>query len=298
MNKNTLPNFFILGAAKSGTTTLYDMLKIHPQIYLPYVKEPMFFSRDDYFQRGLTWYANTFFQKSDSYPARGEATPHYLYWAEKVAPRLKKIYGESDIRLICIFRDPVQRAYSGYLNMIREEKENLGFAEALDREDQRIKDNWETLYQTGAMTYGYFKGGCYATQIEEYLKHFDRKQFFFLLQDDLKCGQTSLIELHQFLNVEPEIRLDTLVSNPASMPRNRALHRWLHEPSIVKNIIKKISPQRWRYMLKAKITKANMQTVEVPKIAGEVAIELKYRFRGEIERLENIIGRDLSQWRN
>ena len=257
----------------------------------------MFFSHDDYFVRGLTWYANTFFQKADRFPARGEATPHYLYWAEKVAPRLKNVYGEKAIQLICILRDPAQRAYSWYLNMIREEKENLGFAEALDREDQRIKDNWEMIYRTGAMIYGYFKGGCYSTQIEEYLKYFDRKQFFFLLHDELK-NEKKISELFDFLHQEPKANIKEITSNPAAMPRNRLLHRWLHEPSLLKNFIKKIVPLRWRYALKVNLAQANMRVIEVPRINGGIAIELRHRYRDEIERLESLIGRDLSTWKN
>ena len=111
---NLLPNFLIIGAAKSGTTALYDLLKQHPQVYLPFDKEPLFFSRDDYFAQGAEWYAERYFKEGESFRARGEATPHYLYWAEKVAPRIARTFGGRPPKFIAIFRDPVQRAYSWY----------------------------------------------------------------------------------------------------------------------------------------------------------------------------------------
>lgn len=237
MSAFTLPTFFILGAAKAGTTTLYDLLKQHSGIYLSYVKEPMFFSHDENYQRGVEWYIRTFFPKAEKYIARGEATPHYLYWAEKVAPRIKAVYGEQEVKFVVIFRDPVQRAYSWYWNMVKEGKEELPFPQALAAEEERIRTNWERLYSVGAMTYGYYRGGCYATQVEAFLKYFPRQQFYFLLQEDLRNLEGEIFRgLLCFLGVDSRITLTPVMANPASLPRSRALHRWLHGPSaIIKN---------------------------------------------------------------
>ena len=68
MNFTKLPNFFLIGAAKAGTTSLYDILKQHPQVYLPFQKEPMFFSNDNNFNRGMEWYSHTFFQQAAVLP--------------------------------------------------------------------------------------------------------------------------------------------------------------------------------------------------------------------------------------
>src|SRR3712207_4809254 len=106
-----MPNLFIVGAAKAGTTALYDYLAQHPEVFLSRVKEPMFFSREDYYARGLDWYEAEYFGGAEDYPVRAEATPHYLYWSEKVAPRIKEVYGERPVKFIASFRDPVSRAY-------------------------------------------------------------------------------------------------------------------------------------------------------------------------------------------
>ncbi len=103
------PNFFIIGAAKAGTTSLYDALRRHPQVFLSVEKEPAFFCDDEYFRRGNDWYLRTFFREARGEPSRGEATSRYLFFGEKVAPKDSGILG-TDIaeNFIVIFRDPVR----------------------------------------------------------------------------------------------------------------------------------------------------------------------------------------------
>jgi hypothetical protein len=298
MTSPVLPNFFILGAAKAGTTTLYEVLKQHPQVYLSYVKEPMFFSHDENYRQGLGWYSRTFFPAAHKYPLRGEATPHYLYWAEKVAPRIREAYGGTNLKFVIILRDPVQRAYSWYWNMVKEGKEDLPFAEALEKEAERLRAHWDSLYATGSMVYGYYRGGCYASQIEEYFKYFSRESFYFLLQEDLKdLKHGTFPGLLEFLGVERQVEFKPVVANPAATPRSRTLHRWLHGPSALKELVKKIIPLRWRYHFKVLLTEANLQAISYPRLDEVLAAELRKRYQGEVERLEIIIGRDLSSWK-
>jgi hypothetical protein len=140
--KVNIPNMFILGAAKAGTTTLYNLLKQHPQVFLSFDKEPMFFSRDDYYSRGIEWYIDTFFKNSGEFTIRSEATPHYLYWAKKVSARIHAVYASQPIKFLVILRNPIQRAYSWYWNMVSEGRESLSFLDALLAEERRIRENW------------------------------------------------------------------------------------------------------------------------------------------------------------
>ena len=109
----SLPNFMCLGAAKSGKTTLYDILKQHPDIYLPSFKEPHFFDIHDNYNNGIDWYMKNYYSKSN-FKAIGDFTPSYFF--EKEAP--KRIYDalSKDIKFIVILRHPVDRAYSHYLH--------------------------------------------------------------------------------------------------------------------------------------------------------------------------------------
>src|SRR4028119_2154649 len=255
-----MPNLFIVGAAKAGTTALYGYLAQHPEVFLSRVKEPMFFSREEFYARGLDWYEDEYFEGAEGYPVRAEATPHYLYWSEKVAPRIKEVYRERPVKFIVSFRDPVSRAYSWYWNMVREGKEDLHLEEALRAEEYRLKQNRYELYQLGSMVYGYSAGGRYASLLQPYLELFPAGDFFFVFQDDLKSRlEETCEEIFEFLGIEPSIQISSSNSNPAAMPRSRLLHKTLRRRSLLKESIKPLMPGSVRRRLKSKIMQANLK---------------------------------------
>jgi hypothetical protein len=297
-NFDRMPNLFIIGAAKAGTTALYDYLTQHPQVFLSRVKEPMFFSRDEIFARGLDWYEDAYFEGAEDYPVRAEATPHYLYWSEKVAPRIKDVYGERSVRFIVSFRDPVSRAYSWYWNMVREGRENLDFDEALRVEESRLEQNRYELYQRGSMVYGYSAGSRYASLLEPYLELFSPENFFFVFQDDLKSRVNETCEeIFKFLGIESSIQINTSNSNPAAMPRSRLLHKILRQRFLVKEFIKPFMPIGVRRLLKKKMMKVNLEETPYAPLDSRLAHELRPTYRAEIEKLEKITGRKLSSWK-
>jgi hypothetical protein len=297
-NLTLLPNFLIIGAAKSGTTALYDLLKQHPQVYLPFDKEPLFFSRDDYFAQGMDWYVERYFKDSESFRARGEASPHYLYWAEKVAPRVAQAFGTRPPKFIAIFRDPVQRAYSWYWNMVREGFEKLDFESALEAEPRILKERRDEFESFGLMTFGYVRGGLYATQLESYLSRFPRNRFLFLLQEDLKPARLNVTmrQVFAFLDVDADAQVHEVTSNPAAMPRSRLVHTILHRGSRLKEWAKQHLPYGLRYRLKQTLTETNMQTFDYPPLDPKIAAHLCDTFADEVQRLSTLIDRDLSHW--
>lgn len=292
-----LPNFFIIGAAKSGTTTLYDVLKQHPQVYLPVEKEPQFFSQEELFGRGAGWYEETFFKGARRYPARGEATPHYLYWGTKVAPRLKDLYGNGRVKFIVSFRDPVKRAYSWYWNMVREGREDLSFAKALSAEGERIEKYGQSLDDRGSMIYGYFRGGCYAAQLRPFLELFPREDFLLLLQEDIvEDLEGVMAKVFGFIGVDSSLKVREVRSNPATMPRLRILHGLLRERSALKEAVKPFLPRSIRRRTKSNLMKLNLKETSYPPLDEELELALRRRYRDEIEQLQRIMGRDLSRW--
>lgn len=297
---STLPDFLIIGAAKSGTTALYDLLKQHPQVYLPFDKEPLFFSRDDYFANGPQWYMERYFKDSESFLVRGEATPHYLYWAEKVALRIAQTFGNHPPKFIAIFRDPVQRAYSWYWNMVREGFEKLPFEAALEAEPRILKKRWDEFESFGLMTFGYVRGGRYATQLESYLALFPRERFLFLLQEDLKPAhlETTMHRVFTFLDVDTDVHVHEVTSNPAVMPRSRFVHTILHRGSRLKEWFKRQLPYALRYRLKQALTETNMHSFDYPPLDPQTAKRLRKLFADEVQRLSTLIGRDLSHWQS
>ena len=291
------PNFFIIGAAKSGTTSLYQTLSQHPDVYFPFDKEPMFFSREDMYERGWAWYLKTYFAKAADQPLRGEATPHYLYWSEKVAPRIAEQYQDSPPKLIVILRDPATRAYSWYWNMVREGLDNRSFEDALAEEEEKLREHQDLLWQQGSMRYGYFRGGCYATLLQPFLKAFSREQILFLLQEDLSRDfQQTMRQVTEFLGLA-EHEFQPVRSNPASMPKSRLLQSVTSPPGAVKRMIKSagfLLP--WAIKVRDKILKVNLKAVEYPPLKPETEQALRARYREEISELEKILQRDLSHW--
>ncbi len=293
-----MPNLFIIGAAKAGTTALYDYLAQHPQVFLSRFKEPMFFSREENYAKGSDRYEEAHFAGAEGYPVRAEATPHYLYWSEKVAPRIKEVYGENPVKFIVAFRDPVSRAYSWYWNMVREGREDLDFGEALRVEEHRLEQNHAELYQLGAMVYGYSAGSRYASLLQPYLELFSPEDFFFVFQDDLKSRvDETCAEIFEFLGIESSTQMNTSKSNPAAMPRSRLFHKTLRQRSLFKELIKPFMPSRARSALKSKLMQANLKETTYVPLDRQLAHELRLSYTTEIEKLEKITGRELSSWK-
>ena len=297
-NFDRMPNLFIVGAAKAGTTALYHYLAQHPQVFLPRIKEPMFFSREEYYAQGLDWYEDFYFRGAENDPVRAEATPHYLYWSEKVAPRIKDAYGERPVKFIVSFRDPVSRAYSWYWNMVREGREELDFDEALRVEGYRLEQNRDELYQLGSMVYGYSAGSRYASLLQPYLELFPAEDFFFVFQDDLKSRvNETCANIFEFLGIESSMQISGSNSNPAAMPRSRLLHRTIRQRSLLKELIKPFMPGRVRRRLKSKVMQANLKETPYAPLDPQLAHDLRLSYRTEIEKLEKITGRELSSWK-
>jgi hypothetical protein len=148
------------------------------------------------------------------------------------------------------------------------------------------------------MTYGYYRGGCYATQLKYFLDIFPRENLYFLLQEDLRKDITSAMRgLFTFLGVDPNVTVQPVVSNASAMPRNRGLHNLLHGPSAMKDWLKRMVPFRLRFRLKTSLAEANMRSFEYPPLDPQIAAALRLRFTDEVNRLSTMIGRDLSRWR-
>lgn len=293
----SLPNFFLLGAAKAGTTTLHELLRLHPQVWLPFDKEPMFFSRDEQYKRGVDWYVQTYFRRAADFAARGESSPHYLYWAGKVSARLAELYAKRPVKFLLVLRDPTERAYSWYWNMVRDGLEDLPFLQALHAEDARLQEQRDVLEAKGSMQFGYIRGGCYAAQLREYLERFPREAFHIELLEDLKAAPDKVMRrVCAFLEIDDSFSFRPNRANPASMPRSRLAHDTLRGPSTVKSLLKLVLPEALRYRMRVFLTEANLREEAYPDMEPEARQYLGERFATEIQALAKILRRDLSAW--
>lgn len=293
-----VPNCIIIGAPRSGTTSLYSYLQQHPQVLMSPLKETRFFAYEgqtvDYqgpadayaYNRDTITEAAAYRQLfADRAPGQitGEASPVYLYRGERAAERMQ--YHVPDAKLIAIFRNPVDRAYSDFLNMVRLGWEPLrDFGRALAEEEQRIAAHWSPYYH-------YRAKGFYAHQLQPYLDRFDRAQMRLYLHEDLQQGAAALMEdLFTFVGVDHRMTVDTMTRhNRSGLPRNAALHRLLTHP---------ITERVMRGPLRAvRTTLRDWNTaLDKPPMPSSIRDELQEAYRDDIRRLQDILDRDLSHW--
>ena len=290
MSNSPLPNFLIIGAAKAGTTTLFDALKQHPQVFCSTPKETRFFSDDERFARGMEWYLDTCFKGSAGYPARGEATPQYLSLSEKAVPRIQAAFGSEPLKFIVIFRDPVQRAYSHYWQTIRFGEEKLSFDAAMAAEDERLGKDRDDLSVTVA--------GTYASRLKPFLDGFPRDRFLFLLNEDLArdFGGT-LAKAAAFIGVSPSFDFQAIKSNPAIMPTNQTLFNLLRRPSFLRRLARVIIPlPGLRGQVKDALHDAAAKPFQYPPMDPKAEQMLRARFADQVKQLEQMTGLDLARW--
>src|SRR6476659_140055 len=223
MADETLPNFFIIGAQRSGTTSLYDYLRQMEGIYMSPLKEPCFFSPSipstSYrrFVRDKSEYLDLF-RGLRTEKAIGDASPFYLW--DPMSPIL--IYNSvPDARIIAIVRDPVERAFSSYLMNLNAGFETLTFFDAILR-------NYNDLKQRRLRYPFYIELGFYGEQIERYLNRFGSGRVKIILFDEFIKNTNEVVrEVARFLDVEPkgDYNVESLKINKfnsaSTIPRNR-----------------------------------------------------------------------------
>lgn len=198
-----LPNFLIIGAARTGTTSLYQNLQSHPDVYLPKSKrpEPHFFLRAEAYARGLSWYEQQYFSQWSGQKAVGEASTSYFF-GNQVPGRIAASLPEC--RFVLMLRDPVDRAYSNYWHSVNSGLETLRFDEAVARENERTAalagtDMAETK------PYSYLARSLYAEQFERWLSHFGIDRFCVLFFEDyVRSIEACLLELSGFLGIDAQ----------------------------------------------------------------------------------------------
>lgn len=290
----TLPNCLVIGAMRSGTSTLHGLLGQHPDVFMSTPKEPNYFVFAGETQAPLVEasgsviddaeYEGIFAEGGDA-RVRGEASHNYLYYADVTAPRIRDRL--PDVKLIAILRNPVDRAYSHYLLHVRNEQETATtFREALDREDLRVGN--------GEQFGHYVRRGLYARQLPHYLERFPAARFRIYLYEELAADAAALAsDAYAFLGVDPTFVPDTSVrSNPSGIPRNRLLHQILVKDNVVKRAVQPLLPSRL-YRMGARVRDRNLSH---PALDPAVRAELTDVFRSDILALQELIGRDLSGW--
>ena len=294
MDKFNKPDFLVVGAAKSGTTSLFNYLNQHPDIYIPEVKECRFFSQlpknfkglgAEFFPNsGITdekEYFNLFEGQKDK--VCGDISNDYLYYYEESIKNIKKYLG-NEVKIIIILRNPINRAYSNYLHALRDSWEDCSFEEALIKETWRIKNNW-------AWPYHYVNAGMYYDQVKAYIEDFKNIKIF--LFEDLQNKEKFFNELFNFLEIEKITIEDKKVYNMSGIPKNKLIANFVNNDNFVKKVGKFIVPKKIRKDVLNHIKNKNLKREPMRMETKEF---LKEVFKDNINKLSKLIDRDLSKW--
>jgi hypothetical protein len=294
------PNFFLIGAGKAGTTSLYYYLRQHPEVYMSPNKEPKFFAYeghpldfrgpyDDRIRARTTTTEADYLALFDGVTdekAIGEASTIYLSdlpVAGAIAARIP------DARIIAVLRHPAERAFSAYQHLVRDGHEPLPtFEAALEAEPRREADGWIVQYQ-------YMARGFYGRHLERYYERFDPSRIRVHLYEDFVADPDGVVaDLFAFLDVDPTFEPDLgSRHNVSGQPRSARLQRWLTQPHPVKETLKRWIPEEWGHRLISWIQPLNIARGELDPATRRRLVDA---YRDDILRLEALIDRDLSHW--
>jgi hypothetical protein len=289
----TMPNFLIIGAMKSGTTALYYYLEQHPEIYMSPVKEPNFFSSQEQ-ENAADAVTNIgtyqdLFRGGSGKKALGEASHSYLY-EPRAAAEIKRYVPEA--KLIAILRNPIDRAYSHFLHMVRSGTEPLDdFAQALREEEVRIHK--ERTFQD------YIGRGLYYNQLKRYFGTFPQEQVRVYLYEDLSGAPISTVQdAFRFLKVDDSFVPDvSLRRNVSGQPKYKTLDGLLRRQSRIKHAAKIYLPARMRWRLSKTFDDLKTRNLaEPPPVQSKVRRQLIGVYREDILQVQELIHRDLSGW--
>ena len=227
---------FAIGAQKSGTTTLHNLLLSNKRINLPKNKETHFFSHNNVYSKGFDWYANQF-TRTDGILC--EVDPSYLFFSES-AKRIKTAV--QDPKFIVIFRKPLDRAFSHYLMSCYRGYEDLSFLGALEIEKERLKNDNELF---SFINHSYLKRGNYAEQLSVYLELFDRSNFLFVKFEDLITNENHNVinSICEFIGMKNDFNIGGMPeSNKKRKVKSKLIRDFLYKDSSVKKMLKSMFP--------------------------------------------------------
>jgi len=275
-----LPNLFIAGAQKSGTTSLHRFLESHPDIFFPSTTQELhFFDIESNYRRGVEWYKGFFTSwAGERYVA--QTSPMYMY-EPAVPDRIADLVPGA--RFAFILRNPIDRAYSHYWHEVRYGWETLSFRTALEREQERLKGGFEARRH-----YSYLARGMYAKQIKRFMEVFPRENVHIEITEEFSADvDATAARMGRFLNLSADAfaREDgRTVRNKGKVPRWPVLQHWA---------------RNWHGRhprLYGWLEKANLRSVRYPPMDSELRSALRDALFADVRELQKLMQLDLGCW--
>ena len=292
------PNFFIVGAPKCGTTSLFEYLVIHPDVYMPLCKEISYFGsdlvyrnhdidEDDYL---------SLFKECNNEKAVGEASVWYLY-SKKAAEEIKAFNPEA--KIIIMIRKPVDMIYSLYHQIRCLGQEPIqDFRQALDAEQHRLKGRNIPFYASSEHLFFYRDAARYSGQIERYYRVFDQSNIHIIVHDDFQRDTSGEYnKVLQFLGVDDAYQPEFKHYNTNKRARSRWIAKFIpNPPRIVVKFVRIFTSLSVRQKIRALIMRYNTTHEQRLPIDPEIKRILILEFKEEVDKLSTLLKRDMSSW--
>ena len=282
-------DFFIVGAPKAGTTSLYHYLNEHPEIEMSSQKEPDFFTDLDIYNSGMYYgknrintiekYHNLFGSRSK---LRGEASVSYLF--NKNVPQKIKTYNP-DAKIIIMLRNPVERAFSHYLMDYRLGLVSDAFEDIVNRKKKNNKN--DLFYQQ------YIEVSVYSKQVKRYLNVFEKENILIIDYIDFKEDISEVLDrLFQFIGVSTDFEPNVEKKhNPYSMPKNKII-RFIYSFVALRKVLKLLFSKTLAKKARLLLFKEDKK----PKLSKALRLQLNKYFKNDIERLGKLLDKDYLRW--
>jgi len=293
------PGFIVAGSAKCGTTSIFHYASQHPDICLPR-KESFYFmsgvhatanKADPLYRKRVVSSLEEYqsiFSACEAEKVTGEIATGYLYYHQQVIPGIKHLLG--DPKIIIILRNPIERAWSGYLHLLKTRVTSETFATLWHEEEAHKHDHYDFMWYLIDL-------GLYYRQVKAYLDNFSDVKI--LLFDDLKHDADSFMkEIFEFVGVDSTFAPDTSIShNVSGVPSDRLHSKFLYQKR-VKGVLRRFAKSIFseHSFRKIRIFLRDSSLKERPEMSRDLYHELLSVYRDDIQLLQELVNRDLTHW--
>ncbi|HSZ70329.1 MAG TPA: sulfotransferase [Solirubrobacteraceae bacterium] len=306
--RDEAPEFYIVGHHKCGTTALYKMLRRHPQIYMPKLKEPRFFDTDNRqrFQPrragplpGTLAEYLALFAPAQPGQLRGEASPSYLF-SRAAAAEIAAV--RPDARIVAILREPASFLYSLHLQFVQSHVEtvkDMRRALALEAARRRGRRIPRRSPRPPDLLYG--EHVRYVQQLQRYRAVFAPEQVLVLIYDDFRAENDATVRrVLRFLGVDDAAPIAVQEANPTVRVRSQRLDELVHTVSTGRGPLSRTAKGTLKALTPRPVRRHALATVRRHVVLGaprppqeSFTLELRRRFKGEVVALSEYLDRDL-----
>jgi hypothetical protein len=303
MKQEIKPNTFIIGAQKAATTSLYNWISQHPDVCGPStLKDYPFFLREDFFNKGVNSLKKEYLESGFvNQKILLQGSVQYMLDARAI----KRIFEfDSNAKLICVLRDPVERAISAYKYFSKLNIETLTLSEAIKIEDKRGKESLQKYFD-----FTYKAHGLYAKQLKAIFNIFPKTSILILLYDDLKEDpEETMVKVFNFLEVDNNFKPNFKILNTTGKVKYQLLQNLFFNKSrvrkfLVDNIVDPILPLHRRTRIRWQFNEWNTKKGKPNKLSNSKMFlkekqELRDYFYNDIEELEEMLNINLDAWKH